>query len=152
MHVSELLNGCLVCDCQLLHLTCPPTQKCPFSTQTPQQREAAAFPTSAFFSHLLLLLSPQLLHLRAMLRPQVLGVRQVTLSKALLHGGQLRLLLQLQLLQLPLKGHLQRRLLPMESLPARRVGCCAGSRVYCVVNMSELCTATIFISWSSFKL
>lgn len=104
------------------------------------------FPRWPFSSHLLLLLSPQLHHLRAMLRPQVLGLRQVTLSKALLHGGQLRLLLQLQLLQLPLEGHLQRRLLPMESLPARRVGCCAGSRVYCAVNiMSELCTATILI-------
>lgn len=143
MHVSELLNGCLVCDCQLLHLTRSPTQKCPFSVQT---FSVFSVPSSAFFSHLFLLLSPQLLHLRAMLRLQVLGLRQVTLSEALLHGSQLRLLLQLQLLQLPLEGHLQRRLLPMESFPARRVGCCAGSRAYCVVNiMSELCTVTILI-------
>ncbi len=93
------------------------------------------------FSHLLLLLSPQLFHLWPMLRLQVFCLCWVTLPKPLLHSGQLRLLLHLQLLQLSLKRHLQCRLFPLEPLPPRWVGCCLWSVSYDVISF------TLYISF-----
>ncbi|TNN78999.1 hypothetical protein EYF80_010678 [Liparis tanakae] len=58
----------------------------------------------------------------------VLRLRRVTLPEHVLHSSQLRLLLLLQLLQLSLERLLQRRLLPMEPLPLRRIERCSRSR------------------------
>lgn len=147
MHVSELLNGCLVVDCHLLYLTHQHTQWCPLSTDQTSCIEThthISHSASLSLSHLFLLLSPQLLHLWPMLRPQVFCLRSVTLPEPLLHSSQLRLLLQLQLLQFSFKRHLQRRLLPMESLPPRRVEGCVWRRVlmmllrYRVLNIQSL--------------
>lgn len=61
MHVSELLNGCLVVDCQLLHLTHAPTQRCPLNADL--IKHGAATSPMVPLSHLFVLLSSQLLHL-----------------------------------------------------------------------------------------
>ena len=144
MHVSELLNGGLVMDCHFLHLTHTkahththththtPLITAQISCEEIRSHETDISPMMPH-SHLLLVMSPKLLHLWAILGLQVFSLCWVTLTEPLLHSSQLRLLLQLQLLQLSLKRHLQRHLLPMEPLPSHWGRCCGRRRMFLMI-------------------